>query len=402
MKTDILQQTDGCLNIGDCLNNSYNEPTQIDNQSNTKRKFLSQRSLRISGKVFLLMAGGTGGHIFPGLAVAEVLQQRGFTIHWLGTKEGMEADLVPKYGFPISFLPVKGVRGKGLKALLIAPWRILKSTLQALCILRKIKPVAVLGMGGFVSGPGSLAAYLLRIPLIIHEQNAVAGITNRLAAPMAKKILTGFPQVLSTYKKTLYTGNPVRNSIRINQTTADNVGPSSLRLLVLGGSRGALIMNTTLPEALSKLDNPVEVIHQCGAGNEKKTTDLYQRHHIVVKVTAFIDNMAQAYAWADLVICRSGALTVAELACAGKPSILIPYPWHKDQQQVRNAEYLVNHGAATIIEQKDLSTERLALVIKQISENKSSLKSMRQAAFCCAKPNAVTTIADICETTAGE
>ncbi|MCY4177706.1 MAG: undecaprenyldiphospho-muramoylpentapeptide beta-N-acetylglucosaminyltransferase, partial [Endozoicomonadaceae bacterium] len=306
METGILQK------VNHYLNNGFYASVSTDDECDTAKKVLPEHASQTSEKVFLLLAGGTGGHIFPGLAVAEALQQRGFTIHWLGTKEGMEATLVPEHGFPVSFLSVKGVRGKGLKALLMAPWRILKSTVQAISVLRKLKPLAVLGMGGFVAGPGSLAAYLLRIPLIIHEQNAVPGMTNRLAAPMAKKILTGFPHILSGYKKTYYTGNPVRQMIQSGPPPYLHSDHGRLRILVLGGSRGALIINQTMPRALALLDNPPEVIHQCGSDHETVTKKLYQDSGVMVKVIPFVNDMAKAYEWADIVICRSGALTVSE------------------------------------------------------------------------------------------
>lgn len=350
-----------------------------------------------SKPVFMIMAGGTGGHIFPGLAVADELMCRGFSIHWLGTHHGMEAELIPKYNLPISFLPVKGVRGKGIKALLMAPWRVLSSTFQAMRVMRKVKPVGILGMGGFVAGPGSLAAKMLGLPLVIHEQNAVEGMTNRLAAPMAKKILVAFPEAFSGSNKAIFTGNPVRRAIK--PATVDRSGDHGepLRLLILGGSRGALAVNETVPEALSQLSNPVNIWHQTGANHEEKTQELYDEYQVDARIQPFIDDMADAYAWADLVICRSGALTIAELANAGKPSILVPYPWHKDQQQLRNAEYLVKNKAALLIQQKELTADKLAQAVEKLAANRKTLQSMSQAACTCAKPDAAERIATICE-----
>ena len=350
-----------------------------------------------SDKVFMIMAGGTGGHIFPGLAVADELTEHGFSIHWLGTRQGMEAELIPGRKIPISFLPVKGVRGKGIKALLMAPWRIATSTLQAIRVMRRIKPVGALGMGGFVAGPGSLAAKLLGIPLLIHEQNAVEGMTNRLAAPMAKKILVAFPEAFANSKKSVLTGNPVRRSIQSTSSGDLTHSDKPLRILVLGGSRGALIMNETLPKSASLMGCAVDIWHQTGANHQEKTQSLYEEYHLNARVESFIDNMAEAYEWADLVICRSGALTVAELANAGKPSIFVPYPWHKDQQQLRNAEYLVNNKAALLLQQKELTAETLARMIEELSEDRLALQSMSQAALVCAKPDAAQTIATICE-----
>jgi len=358
-----------------------------------------------SKKVFMIMAGGTGGHIFPGLAVAEELQEKGYAIHWLGTRQGLESDLVPKNNLPISFLSVQGVRGKGIKALFLAPWRIIRSTLQAIHIMRKVKPIGVLGMGGFVAGPGSLAAKLLGIPLIIHEQNAVEGVTNRLAAPMAKKVLVAFPEAFAKSKKTIFTGNPVRKAILSQQkNNEEGKGVTKpLHLLVLGGSRGALAINEVVPEALYSLGKLVHVWHQTGAGHEEATQALYDKkaldgsNSVNAKVEPFIDEMEKAYQWADLVICRAGALTVAELANAGKAAILVPYPWHKDQQQYKNAEYLVKNKAAILIAQQELMPEKLSATLLEILDNRQLLQQMSKAAKQCAKPEAASTIANICK-----
>ena len=358
--------------------------------------------------VFMIMAGGTGGHIFPGLAVAEELKKRGYIIHWLGTSQGMEAALIPKHNLPISFLSIKGIRGKGLRALLLAPWLILASTLQAIRIMRKLKPVGALGMGGFVAGPGSFAARILGIPLVIHEQNAISGITNRIAAPMAKKVLTAFPGVFASSEKVVVTGNPVRHDLlaaasvdaeeRTDISKTDNIKKTGeLNLLVLGGSRGALAINKTVPAALAHMNTAVNVWHQTGSGHQKDTEDCYARHNGSRRVEEFIDDMTAAYRWADLIICRSGALTVAELAMVEKPSILIPYPWHKDQQQLRNAEFLAQHEAAIIIEQKVLTAEYLATKIAELETNRSLLIKMGISARQCAMPGATVKIAQICE-----
>ncbi len=353
------------------------------------------------------MAGGTGGHIFPGLAVAEELKKRKISVCWLGTRQGMEAELIPKYDLPINFISVKGVRGKGLKALLAAPWRIIVSTFQSMSIMRKIKPMAVLGMGGFVSGPGALAAKLLRIPLVIHEQNAVEGLTNRLSAFLAKKILVAFPEAFSGSKKKVFTGNPVRHAIYSSQVSpsSETEKKTSFNILVLGGSRGALAINEVIPAMLNRLCeyqkiNPNEtfnVWHQTGATLYKKAQQSYDRLKLNVKVEPFITDIAAAYNWANIVICRSGALTVAELANVGKPSILIPYPWHKDQQQLKNAQYLEKHHAAIIIQQKKLTEDLLTSTIMQLFSDGDRLAKMSQSAIKCSKPDASITIAQICE-----
>ena len=348
-----------------------------------------------SAPVFVIMAGGTGGHIFPALAVADELSKQGFRIHWLGTRDGMEADLVPKHGYDISYMPVKGVRGNGLKALLQAPVRVLVSIWYALKLLRKEKAVAVLGMGGFVAGPGSVAAWLLRRPLVLHEQNAILGLTNRIASLFATKRLEAFPGAFSADKHAVCTGNPVRSVI--GKTLVNYTEDRALRVLVLGGSRGAVAINETVPEALTTLkDKTLDIWHQAGARNFEETQARYRNAGIEARVDPFIDDMAAAYRWADLVLCRSGALTIAELANAGKPSILVPYPWHKDQQQLRNARYLVDNGAAILLEQDKMNAVTLAELFGQLSDERDQLQAMSDAAASCAHPDATETVARIC------
>ncbi|MCL6268970.1 undecaprenyldiphospho-muramoylpentapeptide beta-N-acetylglucosaminyltransferase [Sansalvadorimonas sp. 2012CJ34-2] len=344
--------------------------------------------------LFIIMAGGTGGHIFPALAVADELRDQGFRIHWLGTRDGMEADLVPKHGYDISYMPVKGVRGNGLKALLQAPFRVLVSMWHALKIMRAKKAVAVLGMGGFVSGPGSVAAWLLRKPLVLHEQNATVGLTNNIASRFATRLLEAFPNTFQK-KQAECTGNPVRPMIVPVEKQGDDQRP--LKLLVLGGSRGAVAINECVPKALSRLDGgKLEVWHQAGDRNIEETHSFYQEAGVEGRVDPFIDDMAEAYGWADIVLCRSGALTVAELANAGKPGILVPYPWHKDQQQLKNARYLVDNQAAILLEQKDMTEQSLADLLNQLVKDRSRVKSMAEATKVCAHPDATKTVARFC------
>lgn len=359
--------------------------------------------------LFIIMAGGTGGHIFPALAVADELKQQGFRIHWLGTPDGMEADLVPKYGYDITFMPVKGVRGNGLKALVQAPFRVAVSLWYALKLIRQKQVVAVLGMGGFPSGPGSFAAWLLRKPLVLHEQNAILGLTNKIASLFATRRLEAFPGAFPSGAGAICTGNPVRARITPNQenaTVPDNTtnkmaGNRPLRLLVLGGSRGAVAINECIPRALALVlkalgNGAIEVRHQTGAGDYDSTLERYRDAGVTGRIDPFIDDMATAYSWADLVLCRSGALTVAELANASKPAILVPYPWHKDQQQLRNGRYLADNGAAIILEQKDMTDQRLAELLLSFVNDRSQLITMSKQATSCAYPHATVTVARHC------
>jgi len=274
-------------------------------------------------KRLLVMAGGTGGHVFPGLAVAKFLEKQGWDICWLGTADRMEAELVPKYGIEIAFIRVKGLIGSGLMRKLRAPWMIVSAIWQARQVIKRVKPDAVLGMGGYVSGPGGIAAWLSGVPVILHEQNAVAGLTNQWLAKVAKQVLQAFP---GAFDGQPVVGNPVRRDVcdlpDPAQRFADRQG--ALRILVMGGSQGARILNQTVPEAMPRLEQSVTVRHQAGKNNAEKTLSAYQHAGMVdVDVSEFIDDVAEAYAWADVVICRSGALTVSELAAAGVGAILV-------------------------------------------------------------------------------
>ncbi|MCE3285272.1 MAG: murG, partial [Steroidobacteraceae bacterium] len=296
-------------------------------------------------KVALVMAGGTGGHVFPALATARVLQRHGFDVVWLGTERGIEARLVPAAGIPIEWLSVSGLRGKGIAALLTAPVRLLVALSQAMRAIRKHQPRVVLGAGGFASGPGGIAAWLLRRPLVVHEQNAVAGMTNRVLARFATRVLEGFPGSFGRGVKAERVGNPVRPEIVAvpppERRYAGREGHA--RLLVFGGSQGAARLNAVLPAAVGELPVALrpEVLHQTGRHNYEETVQAYRARGIEADVRPFIDDMASAYGWADLAVCRSGALTVAELAAAGVPALLVPFPAAVDDHQTRNAEYAV-------------------------------------------------------------
>ena len=361
----------------------------------------------------LIMAGGTGGHVFPALAVADELKLRGVPVVWLGTRAGIESRLVPEEGYPIEWMSITGLRGKNKLTLLFAPLRITMACWQALIVLLKIKPRAVLGMGGFASGPGGIMAWLLQKPLIVHEQNAIAGLTNRILARFADVVLQAFPAV---FDSGVTTGNPVRRSIcelaapeirRQAQDTAidkveDEKGVTAddarLHLLVIGGSLGAVKLNEIIPQSLSKLDmaERPEVIHQTGLKNIETAQSIYREAGVEAKVEAFIDDMSAAYAWADLVICRSGAMTVFELAAAGVASILVPYPHAVDDHQTSNALYLEQSGAAIVRQQDSLSITWLVEAIRDFTANRNKLLDMAIAARMLAIPDSAKIIAEAC------
>jgi UDP-N-acetylglucosamine--N-acetylmuramyl-(pentapeptide) pyrophosphoryl-undecaprenol N-acetylglucosamine transferase len=347
----------------------------------------------------LIMAGGTGGHVFPALAVASVLRERDVPVVWLGTRRGLEARVVPAAGIPMEWLDVTGLRGKGWLDRLLAPARLLLAGYQALRVLRRVRPRTVLGMGGFVSGPGGLVARLLGRPLVIHEQNSVAGLTNRLLAPLAARVLTAFPDCFPG-RCVQQVGNPVRAEIAAlpppERRMADHAGP--MRLLVLGGSLGALALNETVPEALARIpaERRPKVWHQAGERTLEQARDAYARAGVEVELTAFIDDMAGAYAWADLVICRAGALTVAELTAAGLPSLLVPYPHAVDDHQTGNARYLHEAGAALLIPQSDLEAESLAARLLELSDDRPRLAAMAARARALALPEAARDVAEAC------
>lgn len=325
-------------------------------------------------KRLLVMAGGTGGHIFPALAVAKELQQKGWEIRWLGTADRMEATLVPEQGIEIDFIEIKGIVGSGLMRKLLSPWMIFKASLQAKSFIKAYQPNAVLGMGGYVSGPGGVAAFLSNVPIVLHEQNAVAGLTNRLLSKIAKKVLQAFP---TAFKDAEVVGNPVRQDICDLAAHKKYQDGEALNILITGGSQGAQILNTTVPKALSLLNRAVNVRHQAGKGHQESTSKLYQEVGVNAEVTEFINDVASAYAWADVVICRSGALSVCEIAVAGVSAIFVPFQ-HKDRQQALNGDYLVNHGASMMIEQSDLTPEILAKQLEALNEEK--LNTMAQKA----------------------
>ena len=355
----------------------------------------------IMTKRLLVMAGGTGGHVFPGIAVAKQLQQAGWQIHWLGTADRMEANLVPQHGFDISFIDIAGVRGNGIKRLLAAPLRILKSILQARRVIRDFSPDVVLGMGGFASGPGGVAAWLQGVPLVLHEQNAAAGLTNRLLAKIANQVLMAFPGAFAQGK---LVGNPVRAEVLALhaqvKTPADK-----LTLLVVGGSLGAKILNDTLPAALALLPSQqLRVIHQVGGGNSDMVRQAYEVAGVSAEFTVcdFIDDMALAYAQADVIVCRAGALTVSEVAVAGLPALFVPLPHAVDDHQTKNAQALVQAGGAQLIPQSQFNAASLAQQLQLWIDDPKPLMAMADAARGAAILDATEQVADACRALSAE
>jgi len=349
----------------------------------------------------LVMAGGTGGHVFPALATAEKLQAQGVEVEWLGSRHGIEAELVPAAGLKMHAIEVRGLRGKGKLSLLLAPFKLLLALWQALKVVRSVKPDVVLGMGGFASGPGGLAAWLLGIPLIIHEQNAVAGMTNKTLSKFAKRVLEAFQGAFNKTLKTESVGNPVRGSILEmappEQRMAQRTG--KIRLLVVGGSLGAKAINDLLPEVLAGMpeNERPEVWHQAGKRNIEETLKRYESQGLTdCKVVPFIDAMDEAYAWADVVLCRAGALTVSELSIAGVASILVPFPFAVDDHQTKNAAFLAEQGAAVLIQQKDLSQPSLERLLKEKFNQRETLITMANKARSLGRPEASDRVANVC------
>lgn len=350
----------------------------------------------------LIMAGGTGGHVFPGLAVAHGLMAQGWDVHWLGTAERMEAQVVPQQGIPIHFIHVQGLRGKGLSARLGGVVALCRGLKEAFSVIGKIKPDVVIGFGGYASGPGGVAAWLRRIPLIIHEQNAAAGMTNRLLGKLARRILLGFDDARGGFAraaaKCLTIGNPVRKDIAMLPAKTETHSP--LRMLVIGGSLGAQALNETVPKVCSNLYG-LTILHQAGKGNAEKVKQAYGGGSVDVQVSEFIDDMAAAYEWADFVVCRAGALTVAEVAAAGLPAVFIPLPHAVDDHQTKNALSLVNIGAAHILAQTEMATG-LGRILESWLRQPQSCLAMGHKAHQAARLNATEQVIAQCKLLTGE
>lgn len=346
----------------------------------------------------LIMAGGTGGHVFPALAVARHLAELDREVIWLGTRRGLENRLVPAAGIPLDYIRITGLRGKGALSWVLAPFRVAIAVWDALQIVRTRRPSVVLGMGGFASGPGGFAAWLLRRPLVIHEQNAAPGLTNRLLAGLAREVLQAFPGSFSADVEARTIGNPVRAEIFAlpapAQRFAKRDGP--LRVLVLGGSQGALALNQTVPAAIAELDAEIDVWHQAGPSTIEQARAAYEQHGVTGRVVEFIEHMDEAYGWADMVVCRSGALTVSELTAAGLGAVLVPFPAAVDDHQTRNGEFLVAEGAAVIIQQADLTPATLAAELRPCINNRELLLQRAENARKLAKPQATADLAEAC------
>ena len=349
----------------------------------------------------MVMAGGTGGHVFPALATAHELARRGVEICWLGAPGGFEARLVPQHGFELELVPVRKLRGQGVAAKLLAPVHLVRATLHAAQVLRRRRPGLVLGMGGFVSGPGGVVSRLLGLPLVIHEQNAVPGLTNRWLARIATRVLEAFPGSFPDTTGAVAVGNPVRAEISALPAPEVRLAgrEAPVRLLVVGGSLGAQVLNEVLPAALARLPSGVrpQVRHQAGRGKAEGARAAYRDAGVDAEVSEFLDDMAGAYAWADLVVCRAGALTVSELAAAGVGSVLVPYPHAVDDHQTRNAAFLADAGAARLLPQAGLSAERLGGLLEALVSDRPGLLAMARAARGLARPDATARVADCCE-----
>ncbi len=347
-------------------------------------------------RTILIMAGGTGGHVFPGLAVADVMRARAWNVVWLGNPGGMEATLVPRHGIPMQWVRFGGLRGKGLKTKLMLPINLLRASWQSLRALRAVRPSVVLGMGGYVAFPGGMMAALTGRPLVVHEQNSVAGLTNKVLARVADRVLVAFPGALAGAQ---WSGNPVRGNVAAlpgpQERYAARTGP--LRLLVVGGSLGAQALNAVVPQALATLpaDRRPTVVHQSGRLHLSALQAAYRDAGVDAQTVEFIDDMAAAYAQADLVVCRAGAMTVAEVAAAGVASLMVPFPHAVDDHQTTNARFLSERGAALLVPQSELTRERLAREIAGL--DRPRLLAIAQRARELARPDAATQVADACE-----
>ncbi len=362
----------------------------------------------------LIMAGGTGGHIFPALAVAKRLREQGHIVHWLGAPHSMEADITQANAIPMHFISIGGLRGKNWRTKLFAPLRLSRALLQSLSVMLRFKPDVVLGMGGYVTGPAGLAAWLTRKKLIIHEQNAIAGMTNQILAKFSTKVLQGFPNSFPTKITALETGNPVREDfyqLLPPEKRMPKSAGSALKILVIGGSAGSRALNNIIPQLLKIWPQEPKPMfwHQAGSKNIKDAQLAYfdQGYNVsinavsnidttTVKLVDFIQDTPTAYAWADVVICRAGALTVAEIAAAGIPSIFIPYPYAVDDHQTKNAQHLVQAGAAFLIQEKDLTVEKLSDILQRLNTYPEQLVVMARAAYNLAKPDALDLVVKSC------
>jgi UDP-N-acetylglucosamine--N-acetylmuramyl-(pentapeptide) pyrophosphoryl-undecaprenol N-acetylglucosamine transferase len=346
----------------------------------------------------MIMAGGTGGHIFPALAVAEHLRARGWSVAWVGVRGGMEERLIPPRGYAVSWVRFSGVRGRGLVAAALLPLDLLIAFWQTARTIFAQRPDVVLGMGGYVSFPGAMMASLLNRPLAIHEQNSIAGLANRVLAKLADRVLTTYPHAFGEATAVIWTGNPVREEIATMAPPENRYAARAgqLRLLVVGGSRGAHVLNTVVPAALALIapEARPRVTHQAGAANHDAVRDRYQSSGVNAAVLPFIDDMAGRYAETDLIICRAGATTIAEIAAAGIASVLVPYPHSVDDHQTLNARFLADRGAALLIPQSELTAGGLAEALSKFTRER--LLVMAQSARAVGRPEATRAVAQVC------
>jgi UDP-N-acetylglucosamine--N-acetylmuramyl-(pentapeptide) pyrophosphoryl-undecaprenol N-acetylglucosamine transferase len=347
-------------------------------------------------KTLMVMAGGTGGHVYPAMAVADTLKNEGWNIVWLCTQGGMENKLIADKAYDKAMITMQGVRGNGLLGWLLLPVKLVKAFSQSLKALNQYQPDVVLGMGGFAAFPGGLMAKLQGRPLVIHEQNSVAGLTNKVLAKVAIRILAAFPSAFGD--KALLVGNPVRADISAIAAPAQRFANRSdaLRLLIVGGSLGAQALNEVIPQALARLpvDQRPQVVHQAGVKHIEVLQNNYKQAGVEADARAYIDDMAAMYAWADFVICRSGALTVAEVSTAGLGSLMVPFPFAVDDHQTGNAQYLADAGATILVQQKELSVEKLTQILKEL--NREKCLEMAKKARALGKPEATADVAKIC------
>ena len=350
-------------------------------------------------KHVLIAAGGTGGHVYPALAVADYLREKNIKITWVGTAKGLEHRVIPAAGIPLEIISISGLRGKGLLNLLFVPLKLMLAIAQVIKIFIKTKPDAVLGMGGFVSGPCGLAAFILRKPLYLHEQNAIPGLTNKVLRYLATTTMQAFPNSFKN-NNVIAMGNPIRKDISNLASPEERMAKreGNIRLLIIGGSLGAQALNENVPQALSEISNKIQanVWHQTGKNKLDATLEIYKKLNVEAKVTEFIEDMAEAYEWADLVICRAGALTISELANAGVAAILVPYPHAVDDHQTANAAYLTKVGAAILIPQEQLIPKLKESIAELLQAGRTKLIEMAKAARELSKPNATQDVAEIC------
>ncbi len=347
--------------------------------------------MSLNNKHILMMAGGTGGHVFPALAVAKAMIEQGAKVTWLGTQRGIESKVIPANDIDIEYISVQGLRGKSKATLLLAPFKLARALWQAGRVISRLSPDCVVGFGGFVSGPGGLMARLLRKPLVIHEQNSVAGLTNKWLAKTTPYVLSGFPNVTDLPESTRWVGNPVREDI----VPREGGRRKRIRILVLGGSQGAHSFNMKLPKVFTDLGRELKIKHQAGRGNSKRVKELYDVHGLYARVADFIDDMAVAYQWADLLVCRAGAMTIAECCAVGKPALLVPFPYSAGDHQIHNANTMVDVGAGVMVLNHQLESEEMLSALEQLTQSRDHLIEMGQKATSLHKPDATNTVLNV-------